>query len=341
MKQDSCLLVTGGAGFIGSNFVIHMLGKYPGYKIINLDLLTYAGRLGNLAEVTDNPRYSFVKGDIGDCLLVEQIINDNQVDGIINFAAESHVDNSLSGPAVFIKTNIEGCFGLLDTACRAWMEGPHRHKAGREHCRYYQISTDEVYGSLGAKGMFDENSNFAPNSPYSASKASADLLVRSYHHSYGVNVLTSHCTNNYGPRQHNEKLIPTIIKKALANQAIPIYGDGSNVRDWIHVDDHCRAIDLVLHRGKTGRRYNIGANNEMDNLTLAHLLCSTLDEMVPRRSPGKYSELITLVSDRPGHDRRYAIDASRIKGELGWEPKEDFANSLRKTVEWYLRHDYE
>lgn len=333
------ILITGGAGFIGSNFVPYFLQEHSGYQVVNLDILSYAGNLDNLREVADHPRYHFVQGDIGDHELVEKLLADYDIRGVIHFAAESHVDNSISGPDVFIRTNINGTFNLLDCARRCWMEAPFQPRAGYETCRFHQISTDEVYGSLGPTGLFSEATPYAPNSPYSASKASADLLVRSYHHTYGMNVVTSNCSNNYGPKQHQEKLIPTIIRNALTQQPIPIYGDGRNVRDWLFVLDHCRGIDLVFNRGRSGETYNIGGRNERENLYIATLICELLDQLVRIDQRGglkSFKELITFVTDRPGHDRRYAIDATKVETELGWRAQEDFESGLLKTVQWYL-----
>ncbi len=344
MRSDNSsithILITGGAGFIGSNLVPYFLEHHPGYRVIDLDLLTYAGNLDNLRDVTDHPRHLFIQGDIRDRELVDQIFTEHDIRGVIHFAAESHVDNSIAGPDVFIRTNINGTFNLLDGARRCWMEGPFRPRAGYENCRFHQISTDEVYGSLGSSGLFTESTPYAPNSPYSASKASGDLLVRSYHHTYGMNVVTSNCSNNYGPKQHGEKLIPTIIRNALAQQPIPIYGDGRNVRDWLYVLDHCRGIDLVFHQGRSGETYNIGGRNERENLYIATLICELLDGTVPvgqRGGLNSYKELITFVTDRPGHDRRYAIDATKAETELGWQAEEDFESGLLKTVQWYLK----
>jgi len=334
------ILVTGGAGFIGSNFIPYFLRQYPGYRIINLDLLTYAGNLVNLQEVEDHPRYEFIPGDIRDRELLDRIFADYDIHGVIHFAAESHVDNSIAGPDVFITTNINGTFNLLEAARHYWMESPHQVKAGYEQCRFHHISTDEVYGSLEETGLFTETTSYAPNSPYSASKASSDLLVRSYYHTYGLNVVTSNCSNNYGPKQHNEKLIPTIIRTALALEPIPIYGDGRNIRDWLYVLDHCRGIDLVFHQGRSGESYNIGGRNERQNLYIAATICQLLDQLAPVPNGAgiqSYRELITLVTDRPGHDRRYAIDASKIENELGWHAEEDFESGILKTVQWYLK----
>ncbi len=334
-------MVTGGAGFIGSNFIPYFISQHPQYRIINLDILSYAGNLDNLKEVEDNSGYKFIEGDICDRELLEYIFTEFDIKGVIHFAAESHVDNSIAGPDVFIKTNINGTFTLLDVARKYWMEAPHRCKPGYEMCRFHHISTDEVYGSLGETGLFTEETPYAPNSPYSASKASSDLIVRSYFHTYGMNVVTSNCSNNYGPKQHGEKLIPTIIRKALAAEPIPIYGDGRNVRDWLYVLDHCKGIDMVYHIGKSGESYNIGGRNERENLYISRIICEILDKLVPEQKQDShrqsYQELITFVTDRPGHDRRYAIDASKIENELGWKAEEDFESGILKTVKWYLK----
>lgn len=334
--MSKTILITGGAGFIGSNFVPYFLKKYPEYKIINLDKLTYAGNLDNLKECETMLNYTFVQGDICDAELIEKLFKEYDIRGVIHFAAESHVDNSIKGPRAFINTNIVGTFNLLDVARQYWMEGPNKYKAGYEDCRYHHISTDEVYGTLGEDGLFMETTPYAPNSPYSASKASSDFLVRAYHHTYGMNVTTSNCSNNYGPKQHDEKLIPTIIRKCLAEQPIPIYGQGTNIRDWLYVLDHCKAIDLIYHEGKAGETYNIGGRNERNNLQIVNRICSILDEARPRKE-GKYADLITFVADRPGHDMRYAIDATKLETELNWKADENFDTGIVKTVEWYLR----
>lgn len=333
------ILVTGCAGFIGSNFVPYFLEKYPDYHIVNLDLLTYAGNLDNLKEVEKDERYTFVKGDICDRGLVERLFAMYDISGVIHFAAESHVDNSIKNPAVFIETNIKGTFTLIDVAYKYWMESPFVCKDGYESCRFHHISTDEVYGTLGDKGFFTEKTPYAPNSPYSASKAGSDMIVRSYHHTYGMNTVITNCSNNYGPKQHDEKLIPTIIRKALAGEQIPIYGDGENIRDWLYVLDHCKGIDLVYHKGKNGEVYNIGGRNERTNNYIAHIICEILDKLHPiKKLPLKsYNELISFVEDRAGHDRRYAIDATKIEDELGWKADENFESGIVKTVEWYLK----
>lgn len=331
------ILITGGAGFIGSNFVPYFAQKYPDYKIINLDKLTYAGNLDNLKECQNMSNYAFVQGDVCDRALIEKLFAEYDIRGVIHFAAESHVDNSIKNPGAFIKTNIEGTFTLIDVAFRYWMDGPNKAKSGYEDCRFHHISTDEVYGALGSDGFFTEKTPYAPNSPYSASKASSDFIVRAYHHTFGMNVTTSNCSNNYGPKQHREKLIPTIITNALAERPLPIYGKGENVRDWLYVLDHCKAIDLIFHKGKSGETYNIGGHNERNNITIVKKICSILDEKRPRSNGQKYEELITFVQDRAGHDFRYAIDATKLETELGWKADENFDTGIVKTVEWYLK----
>lgn len=331
------ILVTGGAGFIGSNFVPYFLETHPDLTIVNLDKMTYAADERNLAEVQGKPNYIFVKGDITDKDLVEKIFTEHDIRGVIHFAAESHVDNSISGPEIFVKTNVLGTFTLLETARRHWLDAPGQVKAGYEKCRFHHISTDEVYGTLGETGLFTETTPYAPNSPYSASKASSDLLVRAYFHTYGMNVTTSNCSNNYGPKQHGEKLIPTIIRKCLNGENIPIYGDGKNIRDWLYVLDHCKAIDLVWSKGRSGETYNIGGRNERNNLQIVDAICAILDKEVPRKE-GRYRDLVTFVKDRAGHDRRYAIDATKLETELGWKADENFDTGIVKTVEWYLEN---
>jgi len=328
------ILVTGCAGFIGSNFVPYFLEKYPENRLINLDLLTYAGNLDNLAEVAENDRYTFVQGDIRDRALVESLFERYDIKGVIHFAAESHVDNSIKNPGVFIETNVNGTFTLLDVAYKYWMEKPFMLKEGYETCRFHHISTDEVYGTLGETGLFTESTSYAPNSPYSASKASSDMIVRAYHHTYGMNTVITNCSNNYGPKQHDEKLIPTIIRKALKGEKIPIYGDGKNIRDWLYVLDHCKGIDLVFHEGNGGETYNIGGRNERDNLYIAHKICEILDTLNPNVT--SYQDQISFVEDRAGHDRRYAIDATKIETKLGWAAEENFESGILKTVAWYL-----
>lgn len=334
--QNKTILITGGAGFIGSNFVPYFLNKYKDYNIINLDLLTYAGDLGNLAEVENNPRYKFIKGDICNRELIEFIFNKYDIQGVIHFAAESHVDNSIKQPDIFIKTNIEGTFTLLNVAYKYWMDKPFTYKMAYQNCRFHHISTDEVYGTLSdnPNDLFTESTPYAPNSPYSASKASSDMIVRSYNETYGLNTVITNCSNNYGPKQHNEKLIPTIIRSALNNKPIPIYGDGKNVRDWLYVLDHCKGIDLGYHKGKNGEVYNIGGKNERTNLQIVDTICDILDKKIPKTE--SYKKLITFVEDRAGHDRRYAIDATKIENELGWEANENFDSGVVKTIDWYL-----
>lgn len=336
--MSDTILITGGAGFIGSNFVPYFLETHPELTVVNLDAMTYAADERNLAEVQGNPNYIFVKGDIADKELVNALFDKYDFKGVIHFAAESHVDNSIKGPEIFVKTNVLGTFTLLDAARCHWMDAPNAVKAGYENCRFHHISTDEVYGTLGATGFFTETTPYAPNSPYSASKASSDLLVRAYHHTYGMNVTTSNCSNNYGPKQHPEKLIPHIIQSALAEQPLPIYGDGKNIRDWLYVLDHCKAIDLVWTKGRSGETYNIGGRNERDNITIVTTICRILDREVPRANGHKYEELITFVKDRAGHDRRYAIDATKLETELGWKAEETFDTGIVKTVEWYLKN---
>ncbi|PKG52016.1 dTDP-glucose 4,6-dehydratase [Olleya sp. 1-3] len=328
------ILVTGGAGFIGSNFVTFFLETNPNINLVNLDSLTYAGDLTNLKEVESDSNYTFVKGDICDRGLIEKLFEKYQFEGVIHFAAESHVDNSITNPGAFINTNITGTFNLIDVAKKHWMSSPFKYKEGKENNRFHHISTDEVYGTLGETGLFTEDTHYAPNSPYSASKAASDFVVRSYYHTYGMNVITTNCSNNYGPKQHDEKLIPTIIRKAINGENIPIYGDGTNIRDWLYVLDHCKGIDLVYKTGKSGETYNIGGKNERNNLTIVDTICSILDELMPAEK--SYKEQITFVKDRPGHDFRYAIDASKIEKNLGWRAEENFESGIRKTINWYL-----
>ncbi len=318
------LLLTGGLGFIGSNLVRHLLQRYPDYSIINLDAVTYAGHPENLEDIEGNPRYRFVKGRIEDSALVNEIVSGRKfgkIDGIINLAAETHVDRSIHDPQVFVHTNVLGTQVLLEAA---YQHG--RKQDGTFSIRFVQVSTDEVYGSLGDTGFFTEETPLAPNSPYSSSKTGGDLLCRAYYHTYGMPVAITRCSNNYGPYQHPEKLIPLFISKALNNQPVPVYGDGLNVRDWLHVEDHCRAIDMVFHKGKPGEVYNIGGNNEKKNIEITKLVLSEL---------GKGEDLIKYVQDRPGHDRRYAIDSSKIQNELGWTPEHTFETGMKQTVNWY------
>ncbi len=329
------ILITGGSGFIGSNFIHFFLNSNPSSKIVNLDKLTYAGSTSNLKAVEHHLNYDFVQGDICDRGLVERLFKTYNFSGVIHFAAESHVDNSIVSPGAFIDTNILGTFNLLDVARKHWMSGAHSIKEEHERSRFLHISTDEVYGSLGEKGLFTEQTAYAPNSPYSASKASSDFIVRSYFHTYGMNVVTTNCSNNYGPNQHDEKLIPTIIRKALSGAPIPIYGDGKNIRDWLYVEDHCKGIDLAFREGIAGETYNIGGKNEWDNLSIARFICDTLDKIKPKEE--SYIKQISFVKDRPGHDYRYAIDASKIEEELGWNAKENFESGIVKTIDWYIK----
>lgn len=330
------ILVTGGAGFIGSNFVLYMRGKYPSDRIIVLDKLTYAGNLENLKSLASGPGYLFVKGDINDPALLDGLFEKEGIDIVVNFAAESHVDRSILGPKAFIETNVLGTFTLLEAARKHW--------AAAKDTRFLHVSTDEVYGSLGDEGFFTETTPYSPNSPYAASKASSDHLVRAYHHTYGLPVVTTNCSNNYGPYQFPEKLIPLMIINALKGKGLPVYGDGQNVRDWLYVEDHCRAIDTVLNKGRLGETYNIGGRNEKKNLDLVNEVCSIIDERLSSdkglsaKYPFKGSRkgLIHFVKDRPGHDRRYAIDCSKIENDLGWRSEHDFNSGIRKTVDWYI-----
>jgi len=324
------LLVTGGAGFIGSNFVRHWLARHPGGRLVNLDLLTYAGNLENLGDVEASPDYRFVQGDIGDQTLVEALLAEERLDTVINFAAESHVDRSILGPDTFIATNVVGTFALLEAARAVWGDCTQNQ-------RFLHVSTDEVYGSLAPdEAPFDERHPYAPNSPYSASKAASDHLVRAYHKTYGLPVLTTNCSNNYGAYQFPEKLIPLTILNALEGKPIPVYGDGGNVRDWLYVEDHCSGIEVVLAGGAPGEVFNIGGYNEWRNIDIVRLICDRLDELRPGAAP--YRELIRFVNDRPGHDRRYAIDATRMWDRFGWAPAHDFAAGIEATLNWYLEH---
>jgi dTDP-glucose 4,6-dehydratase len=321
------LLVTGGAGFIGSNFVASTIAA-TGEPIVNLDKLTYAGSLRNLEPVRDDPRHIFVQGDIGDRALVRDLLKKHRPRAIVHLAAESHVDRSIAGPGAFIHTNVMGTFALLEEA-----------RAFSDTIRFLQVSTDEVYGSLGPTDpAFTESTPYAPNSPYAASKASADHLVRAYHHTYGLPTLTTNCSNNYGPYQFPEKLIPLMIGNALAGKPLPVYGDGKNVRDWLYVLDHCEALRVVLERGRAGETYNIGGGAERANIDLVNTICGLLDKAAPRKGGAKYAELISFVKDRPGHDRRYAIDSSKLARELAWTPRENFESGLTKAVDWYVQN---
>ncbi|MBI5643004.1 MAG: dTDP-glucose 4,6-dehydratase [Deltaproteobacteria bacterium] len=336
------ILITGGAGFIGSNFVLHMRSAHPEDRIIVLDKLTYAGNLDNLKSLSNDPNYRFIRGDIGDFNLLEDIFTGEDIDIVVNFAAESHVDRSILGPKAFIETNILGTFALLEAARKSWL------KDGKapEDKKFLHVSTDEVYGSLGETGFFVETTPYSPNSPYAASKASSDHLVRAYHHTYGLPVLTTNCSNNYGPFQFPEKLIPLMIINALKGKPLPVYGDGKNVRDWLYVGDHCTAIDTVLSKGRPGETYNVGGRNEWKNIDIVSLVCDIIDEKAAGDKKlagsypfnGKRKSLIEFVKDRPGHDRRYAIDCGRIERELGWSPKFTFEKGIRDTVEWYINN---
>ena len=329
------ILVTGGAGFIGANFILDWLSASD-EPVLNLDKLTYAGNLENLAALLGDPRYAFVQGDIGDQSLVDRLLAQHRPRAIVNFAAESHVDRSIHGPGEFIQTNIVGTFSLLKSV-RAYYAT--LDDAGRAAFRFLHVSTDEVYGSLEKDApAFSETNRYEPNSPYSASKAASDHLVRAYHHTYGLPVVTTNCSNNYGPWQFPEKLIPLMIANALAGKPLPIYGDGQQIRDWLYVSDHCVAIRRVLEAGRLGETYNIGGWNEKPNLDIVHAICDLLGELRPRADGKSYREQITYVTDRPGHDRRYAIDATKIERELGWRPAETFETGIRKTIQWYLDH---
>lgn len=333
-KQFKNILVTGGAGFIGSNLISFLTEKYPACRIINLDKLTYAADLENLKDVSSRPNYVFIKGDICDEKLIPEIFKTYCIDGVFHLAACSHVDNSIKEPREFIKTNIEGTFNLLSCAYQAWHEGPFKVRAGHEGARFHLVSTDEVYGSA-ETGRFTESSPIKPNSPYSASKASADLIARAYIKTFGLNVTISNCSNNFGPCQHGEKFIPTVIRCALSGKNIPIYGDGGNIRDWLYVKDHCEALDLIFRLSAPGETYNIGGGTELDNLTLAKRICAMLNKLRP--SAEDYSKLISFVEDRPGHDRRYSVDSSKLKKDLGWSARTSFDSALEQTVKWYLR----
>lgn len=325
-------LVTGGAGFIGANFVLSTLAQ-RGVSIVNLDALTYAGNLDSLTTVERDPAYCFIQGSIGDRERVGQLLREHRPSAIVNFAAESHVDRSIEGPAAFIETNVVGTLNLLECALAYWRS---LEAAERAAFRFLHVSTDEVYGSLGSSGRFTESTPYAPNSPYSASKAASDHLVRAFHHTYGLPTLTTNCSNNYGPRQFPEKLVPLIIQKALLGQSLPVYGDGRNVRDWLYVEDHCEAIRAVLERGRCGEVYNVGGDAERENLSVVTRICDLLDARQPLGDGRARRELITFVADRPGHDRRYAIDASKIQGELGWAPRHSFESGIESTLDWYL-----
>ncbi len=328
------VLVTGGAGFIGGNFVLDLVGAGD-HKVVNLDALTYAGNLDTLAPISENPNHVFVRGNIGDRELVDRLLLEHRPAAIVNFAAESHVDRSIDGPGAFIQTNVVETHDLLEAALVYWnlLEGEER-----ERFRFLHVSTDEVYGTLGPEGYFTEESPYRPNSPYAASKAASDHLVRAYHHTYGLPTLTTNCSNNYGPYHFPEKLIPLMITSALEGNPLPVYGDGQQVRDWLYVKDHCRAILTVLEKGQTGEVYNVGGHNERTNLDVVRTICALLDELAPDSPHAPHDSLINFVTDRPGHDRRYAIDAGKIERELGWTPKETFESGMEKTVRWYLEN---
>lgn len=325
------LLITGGAGFIGSHVVRRFVKTYPQYSIVNLDALTYAGNLANLVDVQGCSNYRFVKGDITDKEFIQKLFKDEKFDGVIHLAAESHVDRSISGPDAFIQTNVVGTANLLNAAVESW-------KGSGEGKRFYHVSTDEVFGSLGPQGMFSETTAYDPRSPYSASKAASDHLVRAYHHTYGLPTVISNCSNNYGSHHFPEKLIPLIINNIKNKRPLPVYGKGENIRDWLWVEDHARAIDVIFHKGKVGETYCVGGNNEWKNIDVVKLLCKLMDEKLGRTS-GESEQLITYVTDRPGHDARYAIDASKLKTELGWEPTQPFEHLLSQTIDWYLTNE--
>lgn len=325
------LLVTGGAGFIGGNFVLRAIRD--GHRVINLDKLTYAGNKSTLGEVNDNSRHIFVHGDIGDRLLTDRLLSDHTPDAILNFAAETHVDRSIDGPSAFVQTNVVGTLSLLESALCYWRR---LDEDAARRFRFLHVSTDEVYGSLGDQGRFSEATPYAPNSPYSASKASSDHMVRAFHHTYGLPCLTTNCSNNYGPYQFPEKLIPLVIQKLLAGEPVPVYGDGMNVRDWLFVEDHCEAIEKVLAAGQPGQTYNVGGDAERTNMDVVTTLCRLLDERRPRADGQPHANSITHVRDRPGHDRRYAIDAGKIQAELGWHPRHEFVAGMTTTLDWYL-----
>jgi dTDP-glucose 4,6-dehydratase len=328
------IMITGGAGFIGSHAVRHFIKKYPQYRIINLDKLTYAGNLENLRDIEQADNYLFIHGDISDAVLVENIFSEYKTDAVIHLAAESHVDRSISSPMDFVTTNIIGTVTLLNAARKFWHNS---QGSGVQPGLFYHISTDEVYGSLGATGYFTEETPYSPRSPYSASKASSDHLVMAYHHTYNLPVVISNCSNNYGPFHFPEKLIPLIINNIIHSKPLPVYGKGENVRDWLYVEDHVEAMDLVFHKGKEGEKYNVGGNNEWKNLDLVKLVCSIMDRKL-KRAEGTSAKLITFVADRAGHDLRYAIDSSKIQRELGWKPKHKFEEGIELTIDWYLNN---
>lgn len=328
------ILITGGAGFIGANFINYFLKKYTHYNILNLDLLTPAANLNNLEVAEFEDRYHFIQGNICDATLVKKLFEEYNIKGVIHFAAESHVDDSIKEPEKFVLTNIYGTFVLLDAVKQKWLNASLEYKPEYANCRFHHISTDEVYGTLADDGYFTEDTPYAPNSPYSASKASSDMLVRSYHHTYGLNTTISNCSNNYGKYQHDEKLIPTIIKTALAGEKIPVYGNGTNIRDWLYVEDHCKAIDLVYHQGQSGETYIIGGNSEKKNIDVVQNICTLLDKLAPKET--SYVKQISFVTDRPGHDFRYAVDFSKITQQFDWAPIETFESGIKNTVKWYM-----
>lgn len=332
---DQTILVTGGAGFIGSNLVEWLLRETTATVIV-LDKLTYAADKKFIYGIDDD-RFTLVPGDICDASLVREVFSKFAPTTVFHLAAESHVDNSIAGPEVFVDTNVKGTFQLLETARQNWMDDPHQFKEGMSHCRFLHVSTDEVYGSLTEDGFFTESTPYDPSSPYSASKAASDHLAKSYHRTYGLPVLVSNCSNNYGPRQHDEKLIPTIIRKALEDEPIPIYGQGNNVRDWLYVKDHCRALAMIVKNGRIGETYNVGGGNELQNIEVAKTVCNILDDISPRDDEKSYSQQINFVTDRPGHDFRYAIDFSKIESELDWRPQETFSTGISKTIAAYLK----
>ncbi|MDG1436857.1 MAG: dTDP-glucose 4,6-dehydratase [Rickettsiaceae bacterium] len=334
MKNKN-LLITGGAGFIGSHLVHLLVQKYQGTQIINLDSLTYAADLTRLEEIEGLENYTFIAGDIRDAALVDEIFQKYKIDGVMHLAAESHVDNSISNPSIFVETNVIGTHNLLSSAKKLWKNSNGQLEDQYKNAKFLHVSTDEVYGTLGETGYFTEETPYAPNSPYSASKASSDMIARSYYHTFDMPIIISNCSNNYGPMQHDEKLIPTVIRKALEQKEIPVYGNGKNIRDWLYVRDHCIALELVFLNGKLGDSYNIGTNNEKTNIDLVNEICDILDELKPKAS-GSYSSQISFVQDRAGHDFRYAIDHTKISKELGWQPEHAFREDLKNTVEWYI-----